>query len=246
MKCLEFRRLALEQPAAIPAEAQAHIRQCASCKQFYQKLNTQEAALAQALAVDVPEDLVAKIMLRQSFAPEEPGASTGKRERQGVKRGIISFALAASIGVLAVMLNWIPLTNTPVVEEHGATAELMIRHVEDEAGTLAKTELVSMDTFRETLQKVNLQASADYSGITFAGNCIVDGILAAHFVVQTPEGPVTVLLMPNHPFKEPVDYSNKRWHVAMVPMEKGSAAFISEPGLNWQAVKEQMMAIVKV
>ncbi|MBU2710951.1 DUF3379 family protein [Zooshikella harenae] len=245
MKCLEFRRLALEQPAAIPAEAQAHIRQCANCKQFYQKLNTQEAALAQALAVDVPEDLVAKIMLRQSFAPEEPAGSSAKGSHQGVKRGIIGFALAASIGVLAVMLNWLPL-NTPVYEEHGATAELMIRHVEDESETLTKTELISMDTFRKTLQNVNLQAKADYQGITFAGNCIVDGILAAHFVVQTPEGPVTVLLMPNHPFHDPIDYSDKRWHVAMVPMKKGSAAFISPPGLNWQVVKDQMMAIVKV
>lgn len=55
MDCLEFRRVALADPRRFPAAAAAHTQSCAACKGFLERSLEDEARLADALRVVVPQ-----------------------------------------------------------------------------------------------------------------------------------------------------------------------------------------------
>ena len=65
MNCLEFRREKLADPRRVSPEADTHLNDCAACRGFAAEINDNEAQLAAALAVPVPEGLAERIVLRR-------------------------------------------------------------------------------------------------------------------------------------------------------------------------------------
>ena len=63
--CLEFRREKLADPRHLSPDALAHLNECAACRGFAAEINENEARLAAALAVPVPEGLAERIVLRR-------------------------------------------------------------------------------------------------------------------------------------------------------------------------------------
>ena len=59
--CLEFRREKLADPRHLSPDALAHLNECAACRGFAAEINENEARLAAALAVPVPEGLAERI-----------------------------------------------------------------------------------------------------------------------------------------------------------------------------------------
>lgn len=71
MNCIELRRRLLEDPAERSVEIQAHLDRCEGCREFANRSKAMEKDLVEALALEVPENLTSRILLRQSTSVEK-------------------------------------------------------------------------------------------------------------------------------------------------------------------------------
>ncbi|WP_426416411.1 DUF3379 family protein [Aestuariirhabdus sp. LZHN29] len=241
---MEFRRVSLEDPQCLPLEADQHLAQCTGCHAYYRNLLQQERLLEKAFSIDVPEDLGARVILRQRL--EEQGAGEGLSNSPqsptapGWRRWATGFALAASVVAVTLGIN---LTQSG---DPAQIAQMLVAHIEEEAHTLQVQEPVSQGRLAYTLNNVDIKPLAHLEDVTFAGNCLVDGKLAAHLVVQTEKGPITVLMMPNSTLRA-FDYAGVgRSRVQTVALERGTLALIGPDNGDLDRVRERVVSSVRV
>ncbi|WP_163832828.1 DUF3379 family protein [Spartinivicinus ruber] len=246
MNCLEFRRVVLEEPQQLAPALVAHKQQCKECHRYYVQLQEQEALLMEALAVPVPDDLAAKIMLQCSFDETSDQADANssvvplKSKGKTFSQFIGGFAVAASV-MLGVVF-W----QTHLSSEQRELTEMFVQHMEHEAHSLVLEEPISVGRVGFTLNNVGIKPMGELVNVTYAANCIIEDKMVAHLVVKTDKGPVTILLMPNKQFKTEFAQEAKQWQVALTNMKQGSAAFIGPKTLDMEPIQQQVMQSVDV
>ncbi|RRJ84047.1 DUF3379 family protein [Aestuariirhabdus litorea] len=248
MNCMEFRRLSLEDPQRLPVLAEQHRQQCPSCQGYYRKLLQQERLLEQAFTVSVPEELGARIILRQQLAlreergrlPEAKRRTATSGRAQAVRQRLLGAALAASLLAVAVGLL------LPRAEAPDSIARMLVNHVAEEAFSLESSERVTRGRLVDTLHAVDLESLAPLDGVTFAGNCLLDGQLIAHLVVQTPQGAVTVLMMPNRRLRSIDVEAQAGARVQTVAFNEGAMALIGPRDGNLDQIRERVLSSVRV
>ena len=213
MNCLDFRRAALADPRLArtePALAE-HAAACDVCRRFAGELAALDAEIERALDVPVPEGLAARIMLRTS----------GRRRQRWVP---VSAAAAAALTAVTV------LTIAVFVREP-AFAETLVDHIENEvhqvhgkSGTIDDSRLAY--TVAQSGARL-LHADAALPRVVYASNCVIDGQLAAHFVIETAEGQYTVMLLPDA--TGPASrFASGRWHGVLTQHGHGQVAVITD------------------
>lgn len=249
MNCMDFRRVSLEDPQGLPDSAAQHMVQCASCDGYYRQLLQQERLLERALNVEVPEDLVAQTMLRHGFEQRggTPKALESTQKPQAITREkvvhwrkwLAGAAVAASVVLVSFGIN----LQQP---DSMAVAGMLASHVEEEAHTLQLTKPVSQGRLANTFNNVDIQQLAHLGDVTFAGNCLVDGKWAAHLVVQTEQGPVTVLLMPNSQLRDIDQIDGAGGRVQTVTLDGGTMALIGSANGELDQVRERVVSSVRI
>ncbi|MCL6417478.1 DUF3379 domain-containing protein [Aestuariirhabdus sp. Z084] len=246
MNCMEFRRISLEDPQHMGDEADQHLEQCTACHTYYRGLLQQERLLEKAFAIEVPDDLAARVTLRQRLEEQGDSAVTMLPTRDNVvapvkwRKWATGFALAASIVAVTLGINLRTQGNPAQI------AQMLVDHVEHEAYTLQLQDAVTQGRLAYTLNNVDIETLAHLGGVTFAGNCLIEGQLAAHLVVQTESGPVTILMMPNSELR-PFDYSSAdATRVQTVALERGSLALIGPEAVDLDRVRERVISSVRV
>ncbi|MDE1461983.1 DUF3379 family protein [Spartinivicinus poritis] len=248
MNCLEFRRVVLEEPQQLSPALAEHKQQCKECLRYYTQLQEQEALLMEALAVPVPDDLAAKIMLQCSFdqtsdqevTETEPTIVPLKSKSKTFRQFIGGFAVAAS--VMMGVVFWQAHLNS----EQQQLTEMFVQHMEHEAHSLVLEEPIPVGRVGFTLNNVGIKAMAELANVTYAANCVIEDKMVAHLVVKTDKGPVTVLLMPHKQFGDEFAEEAKQWQVALNNMKQGSVAFIGPKSLNMEPIQQQVMQSVDV
>ncbi len=213
MNCLEFRRAKLADPGLDNADLEAHRLDCISCRQFEDELRNLDDGVREAFAVPVPENLEARVLLRQSFA-DQPGV--GLRHKYWL-------AVAASmvVAVLGSLLVILPDSGSSIenqITSHVGFEERIAREIES---YLPASEVQSV------LDATGIKAPLELTEVVYAHKCVVANKPIAHLVMREDAGDFTVILMP-FGVEEARPFSIDGWDGHIQATSFGGIAVLSE------------------
>ncbi len=176
MNCLDFRRAAGAGPRALPLEAMAHAAVCAACHAVLERQRDLDLRLEDALRIPVPEGLAERVLVARG--------ATRARMRP-------TWAVAAGIVLVAALAWAVP----PLFAGHGLAGEALA-HVHEEPQSFRIRMSPPAALLATDLAAQGLRLAADLGEVTYATLCPMATGTARHLVISTPEGPVTLLLLP--------------------------------------------------
>jgi len=223
MNCLEFRRGVLARPQQLADANRAHAEGCEACRQFLERQQELDARLFEALRVPVPDGLPERILVAQGM-------------RGGGRR--LQWALAASV-VLAVgagFLFWPYLSGNRLGHE-------AIAHVVHEPQSFRLTTRHAPEYLASRLAAQGVRLAAALGEVTYSVLCPLEDLQARHLVVATPDGPVTLLLMPDDAARRARSVTEARGYTAItVPAARGSIAIVAADRRVALAAERLLMA----
>jgi hypothetical protein len=228
MNCLEFRRSALIDPLHPGSEAMEHAARCDQCAQFHRSLCRQEEALYRALSVPVPEGLADRVLLRS-----RPGL--------GARAWRVLAALAAVL-VLALGLRlWMPDGTSPETLAAG-----IIDHVRHEPEALSAEQGVPRSTLAYAIARSGGELGDRPLTASYAGRCpLPGGGQGEHIVLKTPQGKVTLILMPDKPVATALRLTKDGLNVSILPAGAGSLALVAESDALVQGAETDLLRAVR-
>jgi len=202
--CLEFRRRVGAEPFTADTDVEAHRQGCPACARHQDELRAMDGVIRQALAVGPV----------RSATPAEVTAGATRRR---------FFAIAASL-VAGAAVGIVLLVGAP----RASIAREVIGHVEHEPGAMEATAPLAPAALAEVLHPDGTRLRPGAGDVTFAARCVFDGHVVPHLVVQTPQGPVTVLVLRHRTLDEPLLLSGSGYEGVVLPAPRGSIAIVGE------------------
>lgn len=214
MNCLEFRRLALANPQHPGPAALEHEAACPACARFYLDLRRHEEVLYQALSIPVPDGLAERVLL--TTRPRLMDYFSPPR-----------LWLPALAAVLALTLG---LTLTAPRDMSPETLAVgIIAHVRAEPEVLAAEGQVPMGKLVRAFERGGGKLLDMPFQASYAGRCpLPGGGTGEHIVLNTPQGKVTLILMPSKPMSAALRLFKDGLYVSVLPAGEGSLALVAE------------------
>ena len=205
MDHVEFRRLFGANPKRTEPQMLAHRAGCAECARYAADLERVDQMIGSALGVPVPTNY------RKPWEVEA--------ERRSPARW---YALAASV-VLALTIaggTWLHLRRDALFVE-------LVNHANGEIDRMVTTDKrTSEDKVRATVAKAGARLNRMLP-VSTARTCKVRGVVAPQLFVQTPDGPVQLLLLTEHHFYLTHSTQKRGLHAELVPVGNHSVAVIA-------------------
>ncbi len=206
MNCLDFRRRTGAEPFARGEDIAAHRRECPACARHQDELQSMDGLIALALAVDPAR-------IGKSKTPDRLQQPAPARRRL--------FAIAASL-VVGLSVGFVLLVSAP----RASLAREVVDHVLHEPGAMAATGPVEPGALAGVLDPDGTRLKPGAGDVTYATRCPFDGHVVPHLVVQTPGGPVTVLLLRHRDIRKPVRINERGYRGVVMPAPRGSIAIV--------------------
>jgi hypothetical protein len=214
------------------AELAEHARDCAPCAAFARDIDAFEQRLHQAAGVEVPDGLAEQIMLRHQ------GHGPLRRAYASITRALVSaaarrsgplLAYAAVVTVvLAVTLSVVVIDGTKHAGGRHALADSMIAHVMSEPGVLQARDNVEPVQLELALARYGAQVNGPVGEIHHLGECVIDGVVGQHVVVQTPYGAATLLLLPERVTEGAQPRTRDGYTAIVIPLRGGSLGIVAD------------------
>ena len=218
--CLEFRRRVGAEPFADDVETDTHRRECATCARHQDELRAMDGVIRRALEVSpVP---------RAEAAPARSGRSRSR-----------FLAIAASL-VAGVATAIVVLVAAP----RAAIAREVVAHVRHEPGAGDSAAPLPAAAIAEVLAPAGMRIGAGAGTVSFAARCVFDGRVVPHLVVQTPEGPVTVLVLSHRTVARAMRFDEQGYSGVVLPAPRGSIAVVGHELRDPEAVARQVSGAV--
>lgn len=227
MNCEAFREQICIDPASTDAAMQHHESDCAACAAYARRARKAEALIQQALRFD-----------------------TAKAAAQPPQRPAMFGSVAAAL--VAGFAFWFGLS----VNQPAPTNELVseiLAHMDHEPTALEFTT-VSVGE-RQLSQVLAGEAVIDIAAleaqvgpVTYAKKCVVAGQWMSHIVVQSDEGPLTVLLIPEQRTNGivPLELAEEGLGGSIVPAGPGSIAVVGEDNAADAQTAQQVAEAVTI
>ncbi|MFC3033997.1 DUF3379 family protein [Pseudoalteromonas fenneropenaei] len=148
-----------------------------------------EQSLQSALQVPVPEGLAERI-LAHTHAAENPEPAAVVAKVSWYRRHIAPFAMAASV-LIATTAYLFSATQAPV-----HASEYALSHIYHELGSFKRTDAISLQLVNEKLATLGAKLQDLPGKVTYVTFCDYKGKRSLHLVYQSPQGPVTVFVVP--------------------------------------------------
>jgi hypothetical protein len=203
-------------PHALPPDVAAHLEGCAACRQFRDETLMLDGRLRKALELPLH------------------GFRTPARV-QPARR----YAVAASfvVGLLLAGGFWL-LRPAP------ALAGEVVTHVLDEMGSWDKTTPAAPEDVAKTLQLAGVKFDSKLP-IVYTMPCMFMGRRIAHLVVQTADGPMTVMLLPHEHIRSRRTFSENGMHGILLPAGEGGVAILARGGTVPDAIADEVLSDVR-
>jgi anti-sigma factor RsiW len=200
MNCQEFRRAAGADPQHLSSAAEAHARDCPACAQYLAEIVEMDVRLKRALAVAVP--------------PVGPRAAVESRQRY--------FALAASV-VFAVALgaaSWLVLVPQSLAAD-------VVEHMRGEPDSWASTTPATDATLEAAMQRGDAWFTTMPGRFVYVQSCWFRGHYVPHLVLETGQGPVTLLLLRHEKLQERKAFDEDGYRGVLLPVDAGAVAVVT-------------------
>jgi hypothetical protein len=207
----QYRRVVLANPLGTDPELEAHRAQCEDCHAFTERLITFERRLVSTLKVTAPTR--AKI---QSF---------DTRAAVGLAKGRRWLALAASVAMAFVAAGiWL----TP----RSSLAADLVSHMAEEPAAWESHATLSAEELAPVLKRANMTLNPNAASVSYANSCSFRGQVVPHLVVQSPSGPVTVMVLIHESVSKARQFDEQGYRGTILPIpHHGSiAVLMKEPG----------------
>ena len=149
------------------------------------------------------------------------------------------FAVAASL-VAGIAVALVVLVAAP----RAAIAREVVAHLRHEPGATQSAATMPPAAVAEVLGPAGMRLGAGAGAVSFAARCVFDGRVVPHLVVQTPEGPVTVLVLAHRPVARPVRFDEQGYAGVVLPAPRGSIAVVGRDVADLDAVAQQVFDAV--
>lgn len=219
MNCLEFRRAVGAEPRSAAPEVLQHAAQCEACARYQRELQQMDGLIHRALAIDI------------AAQPAKPAV----RARPAIRWGLAASALLA----VAIAVTWLGYPRDSLADE-------AVRHVLHEAASLEQPVNADAEAYlTEVLNKAGVRLRPGLDGrISYATACPFRGHEVPHFVVQTEDGPVTVLLLTQEaPVEQSRHFREKGFHGVIVPAPRGVLAVLGDKQQVDRVAREVLAAV---
>lgn len=240
MNCSEVRfSLEAEPGTADPAVA-AHLQRCASCATYGRELRELDTRLHAALEVVVP---AARPLALDSFVAthDETNVVTPLRPAVGPLRRATRYtgrlALAASVAAVAVVagLLWAAFPRESLAAD-------VVGHMAHEPSAWSTTQALPASRVDDVLNRRDLALRAGTVDVTYAQTCWFRGRRVPHLVVQTPTGPVTVMVLTHETVVGRTAFDEGGYHGVIVPATHGSLAVLGRGTADVDAAAASALA----
>jgi hypothetical protein len=227
MNCLEFRRLCLAEPATQDSEFMQHKRDCVRCAAFASDINQLDKKLVTALRIDVPDNLVSRIILRQSLHSDV----ASQRQRRGI------YALVAGVLLtVGLMVGIFLATRAPTPSPD----QRVLAHIEMERKLLSTEWDVGRPELARVLDRAGVELKGNPGRVRHASLCPLSKNGGVHLVFDGSKGPVIVLLMPKEFISKPIAIHSQKLEGVILPTRNGSMALVGQHGEHLQQIAQKI------
>ena len=203
MNCLEFHRAVGADPGAHTPELLEHAGQCAACARYREELQRMDQLIYRAVRIEVDAQS-ARAPTRRRWLPRWAAAA--------------SVIAACGLGVLL----WFSAPRATFAEQ-------LVAHAEGEPQSLVRSaEPVAPGMLHDVLARSGVRLKPGAGMISYAMSCWFRGQFVPHLVVQSDEGPVTVLLLTRETsVKQREVFSEGGFHGVLLPAPRGAIAVLA-------------------
>ena len=217
MSCEQVRLQIGADPGGSAPDLEQHLQDCETCRQFRAEMRTLDANIRRAL--------------------ERPPASAGTPPFTASWR---PWALAASVllAMVAVLAVWLLRPTDTLARE-------VVAHVQEEPESWLARQQVDAQSIESALSGAGVKLDLTTDRISYAQSCWFRDHYVPHLVVQTAQGPVTVMILRNQHVSARRTFHEEGMSGVIVPAPQGSIALLTRGGANIDAVTAQLQQDVR-
>lgn len=232
MDDLEFRRRLLADPNDASPEMSESRNASLANRKLADELQMLDSKLEQAMKVDVPDDLVDRILFNQSGQPE--------KNRFGTKGWV---ALAASVAfVVGISIGQFRLELSPVSEHPVGIAQIALDHVQAEAPFIdGIDEGVTLSQVNAKLIPFGPKLNQLPGHVYYVNHCGFGAHNALHMVMESSAGKVTIFVVPETT-QGINQFSGDNMQGVLMPVRDASLIIVGEPGQNLTPIAKELKA----
>jgi len=198
-------------------ELSAHLATCAACTRFRSETLALDARLRAAFELSLAE-----------FRKPARQASPARR-----------FALAASV-ILALTLG----AGVWLLNPQPALAGDVLEHIKHESASWDAHEILTASQLTEVLRVAGVQFDSSMP-VLYAMACPFHGRRVPHLVVQTADGPLTVMLLAHEKVAGRVEFAEGGYRGILLPVGEGSVAVLARGGDVTDVVAAKLVSGVR-
>ena len=230
----EARLLIGADPHSTPPELAEHLASCPECSQFLREMaaldtNIRRALEQSPLSAAAPGETPATVV---------PITSAPTAQRRKPARHWSGWALAASVAMISVLAVW-------ALRPTDTLAHDVVTHVEFESNSWSSKEDPAPAEVKETLAQAGVALDMSSDKVMYAHSCPFRGHVVPHLVVNTPQGPVTVLVLRYESVKHPMKFHEDGMTGVITPAPHGSIAVLMQGNENIDAVAKEVQQSVR-
>jgi hypothetical protein len=247
MNCQEFEQRAWAEPNCEEPAFVKHMRDCPDCGPAAAELRAFDGEIGASLRVDCPDGLAARIRARHRLQyGDSPAHGPVARLRDwlfGNPGWVGAYAAAATVLLVVGVLRSGIQGGTP---ELMPIDQLVAEHTLEEAFATKVSMPVPRSDIEAMFGQLGARLVANLDGVTFANGCVMEnGIKGAHLVVDTPQGKVTVLVIPHRPVEAARTLRFADLEGRIAPYGEGSLAVVASDAEMLEPVEQRIRKAVQ-
>jgi len=223
---LEFRRRIYADPNTTDSDVVEAAKSDNSKRDFWNEQKQLDAQLKQAVKVEVPEDLVNKLIWQQS-ADE---FSRYKRKSRWY------MALAASVA-FTVGIGFTMWYHQPVSLGGQALAHMQYAETE-RAHTFSP---VNLEMVNAKLASFGASFTDDIGKVEVANYCHLSTVRSLHLILDTPEGKMSVFIVPERSdVRVPAEFEDKQYRGESLTLQHASIMVVGDKHADLENMKKSV------
>jgi hypothetical protein len=230
----EARLLIGGDPHTVPPELAEHLAGCPECAQFQREMTVLDDNIRRALE-KAPLSAAPPGTIAATVTPITNAPAAQRRKRAKSWSG---WALAASVAAISMIAVW-------TLRPNDSLAHDVVTHIQYESTSWSSKEPVTAVEVKETLARAGVAIDMDSDKVMYAHSCLFRGHVVPHLVVSTPQGPVTVMVLPHDSVKHRMSFHEGGMSGVITPAPHGSLAVIMQGNENIDAVAQQVRQSVR-
>jgi hypothetical protein len=230
MDCREFEQRVWAEPNCTGARFSSHWRTCLKCAGLRALVQAFDQEVRRGMVIDPPPGLTRRIHHRRALQFANPAGTAWQRLQERLFSSGPAW-LGAYAALATVVLVVGVLRGGPQPEQMATQPldQLVAEHTLDRAYAARVNMAVSQDEIASMFSVFGARLVGDLEGVTFANGCVMEhGIKGAHLVLDTPQGRVTVLVIPHRPSSgtQPLRVADQTGRI--MPYGTGSLAVLGD------------------